>query len=117
MADQEPAAPIRPAGEAGSGTIPGDHIGTTGPATDQFGVKGAPPRTEALGTRGSRGPEGAVSTGDVTEGLPHSGARGDTLDEHTVVPEARHGVDYGAPSGGMASGTPAQQVEEEIEED
>lgn len=121
MAEKETEAPVHVAGEAGSGTIPGDRIGTAGVTggTGAFGVEGGvPPRSRSLGTAGTGAPPAGREGGGPSGAAPQGeGAMGDTLREHTVVPEAKWGVTAGAPSGGVAGGTPAQQVADALGED
>ena len=108
MATHEHGIP-RPEGEAGSGTVSGDHIGTGGVTggTGAFGVEGgAPPRTQALGTANTAGGEESAGI-QHTPRQPSERALANEVHERTVVPEARWGVDSGSPSGGTSGGTPS----------
>lgn len=114
MPERDRDLEVNPAGEAGAGTVPGDHLGAggvTGGTGRHTTGGGAPPRSEALGAYGTgtatrdeedEAPEGGLDT------TPHGLSRGgETMDEHTVVQEAEWGKTSGAPSGGVAGGKPA----------
>lgn len=49
--------------------------------------------------------------------IGEAGALGQTEQVHSVTPEAKWGVTSGSPSGGIAGGTPAQQVAEIMDEE
>lgn len=116
MSTREEHSPAHVAGEAGSGTVPGDQIGTGGVTggTGAFGVSGGtPPRSRALGTANTASGDGATHV----PAPPSERALAKEIHEHTVVPEARWGVDSGSPSGGTSGGTPAGQVRQIIRDD
>jgi hypothetical protein len=49
---------------------------------------------------------------DLEEAEDQENAFGDTAHQRSVTPEARQGVTTGSPSGGIAGGTPAEEVRE-----
>jgi hypothetical protein len=59
---------------------------------------------------GGYGGDTAEAVLDMEEEEGQEGAFGDTTHQRTVTPEAKQGVTTGSPSGGVAGGTPAEQV-------
>ncbi|HEU4751774.1 MAG TPA: hypothetical protein VFU47_01620 [Armatimonadota bacterium] len=81
-----------------------------------FGSQGA--RREGLPSAGRGDGEAApgLLPDDEIRDDQCEGAFGETLDERSVVPPARQGIDAGSPSGGVAGGTPAREVRDTKQE-
>lgn len=72
---------------------------------------------DALGAAGRTGGGSRDQPDQTQQPFGESGALGQTEHVHSVTPEAKWGVTSGSPSGGVAGGTPANQVAELIEEE